>query len=50
MNRYEFLLQCPKCKHRMKYGTNTIFIEDRRKKCVYCNHSYKAKEQIVSRH
>lgn len=47
MNRYEFLLQCPKCKNRMKYGTSTIFIENRRKRCVYCGHSYKAKDQVV---
>lgn len=45
--RFEFLLQCPKCHHRMKYATNTIFLSNKRKSCVYCGKSYKAKECVV---
>ncbi|MEK6886995.1 MAG: hypothetical protein AABW88_04125 [Nanoarchaeota archaeon] len=45
--RIEFLLQCPKCKSRMKYATDTLLLQDKRKICVYCNKSFKAKEQVV---
>ena len=42
-----FLLKCPKCKHDMKYESRDMYLSGKRKKCVYCGHSFKAKDNIV---
>jgi hypothetical protein len=44
-----FLLQCPKCKNKMKYHTNTSVVSDKRKACVYCGKSFKIIENIKER-
>ncbi len=41
-----FLLKCPKCKHDMKYHTDSKVLENKRKMCVYCGKSFKVKENI----
>ncbi|MBI2557855.1 hypothetical protein HYW20_00890 [Candidatus Woesearchaeota archaeon] len=30
------LLQCPKCKNRMKYQSKDSFLSGKKKRCVYC--------------
>lgn len=42
------LLQCPNCKHRMKYlpiKEGTLF--GKKKKCVYCGKNFNVREHIV---
>ncbi|MCX8147050.1 MAG: hypothetical protein N3D84_01125 [Candidatus Woesearchaeota archaeon] len=43
------LLQCPRCKQRMKYGGGGFFLVNKRKVCVYCGHSFKIKENIIEK-
>ena len=43
-----FLLLCPKCGNKQKYHTTTKIISDKRKKCVYCNASFKIKDTIIT--
>ncbi|MDD5086483.1 MAG: hypothetical protein PHV16_01895 [Candidatus Nanoarchaeia archaeon] len=44
------LLKCPKCGQKMKYdAANNRNINKKRKKCVYCGHSFKAVENIVKK-
>ncbi|MEM4336951.1 MAG: hypothetical protein QXG86_03025 [Candidatus Woesearchaeota archaeon] len=43
-----YLLQCPKCKNKMKYST-ALLLENKRKICVYCGKSFKAKEAIIKK-
>ncbi len=42
------LLQCPRCKKKMRYEGRTGILGAKRKACVYCGHSFKAKDNIVS--
>ncbi len=35
-----FLVKCPKCKHDMKYQPTIGDITKKKKKCVYCNHTF----------
>ncbi|MBS3105559.1 hypothetical protein J4234_04840 [Candidatus Woesearchaeota archaeon] len=44
-----FLLQCPKCKNRMKYQSKDIYLTKKKKKCVYCNHSFYVSNSIVNK-
>jgi len=41
------LLQCPRCKQRMKYEGRTILLGSKRKECVYCGQTFIIKEHIV---
>ncbi|MBW3022973.1 hypothetical protein KY308_02630 [Candidatus Woesearchaeota archaeon] len=43
-----YILQCPKCKNQMKYATSGL-LSDKRKKCVYCGNSFKAKERVLKK-
>ncbi|MBI2647302.1 hypothetical protein HYW99_02390 [Candidatus Woesearchaeota archaeon] len=43
------LLQCPKCKNQMKYRSKEIYIVGKKKKCVYCNHSFSVNKGIVKK-
>jgi len=43
-----YLLQCPNCKNKMKYSTSGL-LSDKRKRCVYCGHSFKARDRVVKR-
>ncbi|MBW2971432.1 hypothetical protein KY359_00200 [Candidatus Woesearchaeota archaeon] len=47
MEKFYFLLRCPGCGHDMKYHTTTKVLSDRRKSCVYCGRSFKAKDHLV---
>jgi len=42
-----FLVQCPRCKNKMKYSTRDAFITNKRKRCVYCGNNFRVKENIV---
>jgi transposase-like protein len=42
-----FLLKCPKCKHDMKYESRGMYLSGKRKKCVYCGHSFNVKDNLV---
>jgi transposase-like protein len=44
-----FLLRCPKCKNNMKYNANSIYLADKRKRCVYCGKSFKVSENIIKK-
>ena len=41
------LLQCPKCKNKMKYMTQSSVLTGKRKRCVYCGRSYAVRKQMV---
>jgi Zn ribbon nucleic-acid-binding protein len=44
------LLKCPKCGQKMKYeALNNNNISKKRKKCVYCGHSFKVVDCIVKK-
>ena len=43
------LLQCPKCKHRMKYQSKDIILTGKRKACVYCGRSFKVRENLIEK-
>jgi transcription initiation factor IIE alpha subunit len=47
MSAFYFLLRCPKCGHDMKYHTTTKVLSEKRKRCVYCGHSFKAKDHVM---
>lgn len=37
-----FVVKCPQCKHTMRYqAVKTAPISDKKKKCVYCGHTFK---------
>lgn len=40
------LLRCPKCRNQMKYD-GRVTLGMAKKRCVYCNHTFKVKEHIV---
>jgi hypothetical protein len=42
-----FLLQCPKCKNRMKYQGKGISLPRKKKKCVYCGFSIAIERAII---
>ncbi|MBI2102041.1 hypothetical protein J4204_05960 [Candidatus Woesearchaeota archaeon] len=44
-----FLLQCPKCKNRMKYQSKDIYLSGKRKKCVYCGFSISVNKAVVKK-
>jgi hypothetical protein len=35
------LLQCPKCKNRMKADPKAGSLTEKKKRCVYCGHTFK---------
>jgi len=41
------VLQCPKCKNKMKYQGRTIMIGSKRKACVYCGNSFVVKDNVI---
>ena len=43
------LLQCPKCRNRMKYQNMTSGLDNKRKVCVYCGYSMGIKKAIVKK-
>lgn len=43
-----FLLQCPKCGNRMLYQSKGRILAGKKKACVYCGHSFKVSEHIIS--
>lgn len=37
-----FVVKCPQCKHDMRYhALKTAPVTEKRKKCVYCGHTFK---------
>ncbi|MBD3164807.1 hypothetical protein GF323_06430 [Candidatus Woesearchaeota archaeon] len=42
-----FLVRCPKCKHTMRYQSKTMILAGKRKSCVYCGRSFKARNNLV---
>jgi len=44
-----FLLQCPKCKNRMKYSTKDRILTKKSKRCVYCGRNFNVKNNIIKR-
>lgn len=40
-----FLLQCPKCKNKMKYESRGVF--PKQKQCVFCGRSFASKNAVV---
>ena len=37
-----FVVKCPECKHDMRYhAVKTAPVSDKKKKCVYCGHTFK---------
>ena len=41
------LLQCPRCKNRMKYQGKGVYLAEKSKKCVYCNRTFKVLGNII---
>ncbi len=44
-----FILQCPKCKNKMKYQGKDKYLTGKKKKCVYCNHSFDINKNIIKK-
>ncbi|HLC50581.1 MAG TPA: MJ0042-type zinc finger domain-containing protein [Candidatus Nanoarchaeia archaeon] len=44
-----FLLQCPKCSNRMKYQNADLSLIKKKKRCVYCGHSFSVNTHIVKK-
>ncbi|MBI2140849.1 hypothetical protein HYU16_00330 [Candidatus Woesearchaeota archaeon] len=46
-----FLLECPRCKNRMKYqpATKSADVSGKVKKCVYCNFSMSVQKSAVQK-
>ncbi|MEK6891577.1 MAG: hypothetical protein AABX25_00160 [Nanoarchaeota archaeon] len=44
-----FLLQCPKCKNRMKYQSKEGHLSGKKKRCVYCNHVFSASSHVIKK-
>lgn len=44
-----FLLQCPKCKNRMKYQSKDKFLSGKKKKCVYCGKNFAVSKTVVNK-
>ena len=42
------LLQCPKCKNKMKYQAmdNKKDLDKKSKRCVYCGHSFNVRKNV----
>ncbi|MBD3310140.1 hypothetical protein GF351_02890 [Candidatus Woesearchaeota archaeon] len=43
------LLKCPKCKNNMRYQGRAVYVGDKRKRCVYCGHSFRISERVVKK-
>jgi predicted nucleic-acid-binding Zn-ribbon protein len=43
------LLQCPKCKNRMKYQSKTVILTGKRKTCVYCGRNFKVRDNLIKK-
>ena len=41
------LLKCPKCGQKMKYESSDSLLIKKRKRCVYCGHSFKVTDSII---
>jgi len=44
-----FLLQCPRCKNRMKYNSAGLVSEKNIKRCVYCGKNFSVRKNIVQK-
>ncbi|MBI2134935.1 hypothetical protein HYU09_03015 [Candidatus Woesearchaeota archaeon] len=44
-----FLLQCPKCKNRMKYSSAGLISEKNKKRCVYCGKSFSVRQNTIQK-
>ncbi|MBI2658590.1 hypothetical protein HYX05_00620 [Candidatus Woesearchaeota archaeon] len=44
-----FLLQCPKCKNRMKYQSKDAYLAKKKKRCVYCGFSMSISKAVVKK-
>ena len=44
-----FLLQCPKCKNKMKYNSQGALSEKNKKRCVYCGKSFSVRNHIIQK-
>ncbi|MBU3941905.1 MAG: hypothetical protein KKF74_03255 [Nanoarchaeota archaeon] len=43
------LLKCPKCGQKMKYNSASGMLTKKRKRCVYCGHSFKVTDSIIKK-
>ncbi|MBD3313553.1 hypothetical protein GF345_03855 [Candidatus Woesearchaeota archaeon] len=43
------IVRCPRCKKDMKYQEKTSILCSKRKRCVYCGHSFKIKDNIIQK-
>ncbi len=44
-----FLLQCPKCRNKMKYQNAEASLMNKKKKCVYCGFSFSVNANVVKK-
>ncbi len=44
-----FLLQCPKCKNKMKYQGKDMYLAGKKKRCVYCGFSMSIGKAIIKK-
>ena len=44
-----FLTKCNHCKNNMKYHTRDTILDNKKKKCVYCNKTFKIRENIIKK-
>ena len=43
-----FSLRCPRCHNVMKYNSMDSNITGKSKQCVYCNRSFKVKDNVTN--
>ncbi len=46
-NKFVFTVKCPYCGNLMLYSSKTRFVKGKRKKCVFCGHSFEVSKHIV---
>jgi len=43
-----FVVRCPECKHTQRYqSAKTAPVSEKKKKCVYCGHTFKIHPSLV---
>ena len=46
-SKFVFTVKCPYCGNLMLYSSKTRFVKGKRKKCVFCGHSFEVSKHIV---
>ncbi len=42
-----FILECPQCRHEMKYDTKDAYLTGKKKRCVYCGKTFDVPKNMI---